>query len=528
MKNSYDAIVIGGGHNGLVTAAYLAKAQQRVLLLERRASLGGAAATEEPFPGYRVSTGASDAGLFRGEIISDLGLENHGLRFSHSPVELIALQPDGGSLILWADLDKTCADIKKHSALDAEKYPVYQQWMRRVSGVLESMLLLTPPDPAEQLRAREVLPWIGPTLKLRGLGKKDMMEFLRVLPMSATEFLDSWFESDVLKGALGAAAVAGSHLGPWASGTTLLMLYAGLRTENGASVGGRFVRGGIGQLSNALADVARQHGAEIHTGIDVERIRIEGGKATGVALASGEHISAGVVISNADPRQTLFRLVGAPHLPLKVVRRVKNIRFRGATAKLNLATDRLPTFNGISDPERLSGHILISPSLEYLERASDDAKYGRVSKRPFLDIVIPTILDPSLAPAGKHILSITMQYAPFDLRGRAWDDQREDLADHILETLTAYSPQLKESLLHRQVLTPLDWEREYGLPEGNVHHGEMGLDQLAFMRPIPGFGRYRMPIAGLYLCGAGAHPGGGVTGAPGYNAAREVLHDLQA
>jgi phytoene dehydrogenase-like protein len=309
--------------------------------------------------------------------------------------------------------------------------------------------------------------------------------------------------------------------GPQASGTAFMMLYHLLGAFNGGFRSSRFVKGGIGKLSEALAHAALRHGAKIYTDADVAKIKLSDSKATGVVLKNGEEISGRVIISDADPRRTFFDLVGAANLGPTFVRRVRNIRFRGATAKINLALNDLPQFK--PKETHLSGHIIICPSLEYLERAYDDAKYGRYSQQPYLDMVIPTVLDSSLAPAGKHIMSITMQYAPYRLREGNWVEDREKLGDHIINTLAEYAPNIKDLILHRQVITPLDWERDYALTEGGEFHGQMGLDQLLFMRPVAGYGQYRTPIENLYLCGAGTHPGGGVTGAPGYNAAREVL-----
>lgn len=525
MSKPYDVIIIGAGHNGLVAAACLAQAGKHVLVLERRNLLGGAAATEEIFPSFKINTGASDAGLFREEIISDLDLKKHGLEFLESPAAVFAPQPNGSALTLWRDEQKSLAEIARHSTKDAERFPAFVRLVSELTEVLHSITLLTPPSVSE-LKFEELLPWLNTGRKLKNLGKHEMMEFLRVLPMTVVEFLNEWFESEALKAVLGAASVAGSMQGPQASGTAFIMLYHYLGAANGGFKASRFVRGGIGQLSNALANSAKKHGAEIRLGAEVAQIKLEVGKAVGVVLKSGEEVSAKFIVSNADPRRSFFDLVGAPNLGPTFVRRVRNIRYRGTTAKVNLALDGLPAFKGITEAEsQLSGHIIICPNLEYLERAYDDAKYGRYSQQPYLDIVIPTVLDASLAPAGKHIMSIIMQYAPYKLRESHWDDMREKLGDHIINTLVQYAPNLKELILHRHVLTPLDYEREYALTEGGEFHGQMGLDQLLFMRPVAGFGQYRTPIARFYLCGAGTHPGGGVTGAPGYNAAREILRD---
>jgi phytoene dehydrogenase-like protein len=554
-NNSYDATIIGGGHNGLVTAAYLAKAGKKVLVLERRDTLGGAAATEEIWPGFKINTGAPDAGMLRPEVVAELGLRKHGLEFVESPVTAFAPQPDGSALTLWRDPRETRAEIARLSPADAEKFPAFMRLVTALTSILDNIMTLTPPN-LEEAKPGDLFPWAKLGLKLKGLGQREMMEFLRVLPMTAQEFLDEWFESEALKGLLGAAGISGTMQGPQSSGTAFVMLYHYLGAADGGFKATRLVRGGTGQLAAALASVARQYGAELRTGTDVSRILLAENpntgetQAVGVALASGEEILAKAVISNADPRRTLFGLAGAPNLEPHVVRRVRNIRYRGCVAKVNLALDGLPEFtspptgNAAENNTYLGGHIVISPTLEYLERAYDDAKYGRFSAQPYLDVVIPSVLDPSLAPAGQHVMSITMQYAPYYLQGSggeiqnlkskiqnpksAWDEQQKQaLADKIIDTLAQYAPNLKDLIRHCQVISPLDWEQEYGLTEGNIFQGEMGLDQLLFMRPTPGYGQYRTPLGGLYLCGAGTHPGGGVTGAPGYNAAREILSDLK-
>lgn len=523
MREAYDAVVIGAGHNGLVAAALLAQSGWEVLVVEQRDAPGGAAATEELFPGFKVNTGAQDAGLFQDEIVKTLFLKMYGLEFRESPVIAFAPQADGSSLTLWREVERSAEEIARFSATDASRFPAYARQVGRMSTLLQQMMLLPPPDLADR-NINELLPWGKVGLKLKGLGNREMMEFLRVLPMPAADFLDEWFDSMALKGVLAAGSVTGMMQGPRSAGTTLMLLYQAADGKGGFRAS-RFVRGGIGELSAALAGAARQNGAEIFTGNGVTHILQHDSQVTGVRLANGEEIRADVVLSSADPRRTFLQLVEAPNLEPRFVRAVRNIIYRGSTAQMHLALSGLPQFKGQTAETQLSGHILISPSLEYLERAYDDAKYGRVSANPSLDIVIPSVLDGTLAPAGQHVMSITMRYAPYWLRGAGWPKERDKLGGKILDTLTQYAPDIKDLVLHQQVLTPWDWEQEYGLTEGSITHGQMGLDQLMVMRPIPKWSQYRTPIENLYLCGAGAHPGGGVTGAPGYNGAREVLKD---
>jgi phytoene dehydrogenase-like protein len=430
---------------------------------------------------------------------------------------------------MWQDVGRTQTDLARLSETDAEKISQFVRRLAALTGVLDNIMTLTPPN-LSQRNVGDLLPWLKVGTDLKWLGQREMMEFLRVLPMTVAEFLDEWFESELLKGVLGSVGITGSMQGPRAAGTAFMYLYHYLGAASTGFKASRFVRGGVGQLSAALAGAARQYGAEIRTGTEVSQVAVKDGQATGVILAGGEEISARRVISSAAPRRTFFELVDPPELEPRFVRLVKNIRYRGCTAKVNLALGGLPYF--IHLPEDggpyLGGHILISPSLDYLERAYDDAKYGNFSRRPYLDVVIPSLIDPSLAPAGQHVMSITMQYAPYHLAESSWPQQRAALGDKIIDTLAEYAPNLKELILERQVISPLDWEQDYSLTEGSIFHGQMGLDQLLFMRPVAGWGQYRTPIDRLYLCGAGTHPGGGVTGAPGYNAAREILKDLNS
>ena len=523
MNKQYDAVIIGSGHNGLVTAVTLANAGKKVLVLEQRPVLGGAAATEEIFPSFKVNTGAGEAGLFRDEIVKELFLKMQGLEFRQSPAAIFAPQPDGRALTIWQDEAKTTATIAQFSQKDAGNYAAFRQQINQMAGVLGEMMLVTPPD-LLKLGVGDLADWGKVGLKLKRLGSKAMMEFMRLLPLPAADYLDEWFESDALKGAIGAAGITGLRQGPRSGGTTLMLFYQHMQ----GFPGGRIVLGGIGKLSEALAEAARQKGAEIRTNAAVARIKLnDDNQATGVILADGTEISARVIISNADPRRTLFDLVGPQYLAPTFMRAVRNIVYRGSTAKLNLALSGLPQFNGQTSEEQLAGRIRIAPSLNYLEKAYDAAKYGQISPQPYLEATIPTLLDPTLAPTGAHIMSIAMQFAPYDLRDSDWDTERERLGDHIITTLAQYAPNLQSQISNRQIITPLDWEQTYGLTEGSIMHGQMGLDQLLVMRPVAGWSQYATPIDNLYLCGAGTHPGGGVTGAPGYNAAKMILKAWQ-
>jgi len=521
---SFDAIVIGGGHNGLVAAAYLARAGLKVSVLERRSALGGAAGSEAVFPGFRVDSGSFDAGLFLPEIVSELKLADYGLRFITSPAVVHALQPGGGGLTLWRDPQRAAEEIARFSQADARRYPEYLAWLGRTAAVLERVLRLSPPQ-IPHLKAGDLLAWLPVALKARRLGRRDMLEMVRILPMPVADFLDEWFESKILKAALGMAGVFGNTLGPKSPGTAFMLLYQSLNAGEAGFRASRFVQGGMGCLAQALVDAARSYGAEIYTGRGVKQLLLEDGETKGVLLEDGERIEARTVISSANPRTTFFELVGAPHLEVRFVREVRNIRYRGSLARLNLALSELPASLLMmpDGKERLSGRVLICPDLEYLERAYDDAKYGRFPQRLVFDAAIPSLADPSLAPAGKHLMEINVQYPPYFLKGSNWDAERGNLGDRVVELLEESMPGIQDVIIDRQVLTPLDFERDYGLAEGCIYHGQMALDQLLFMRPVPGYANYRTPIEGLYLGGSGAHPGGGLTGAPGRNAARAVL-----
>jgi phytoene dehydrogenase-like protein len=523
-----DAIVIGAGGNGLVAAAYLAKAGRRVLVLERRASVGGIAVTEELFPGFRFSTCAPEGSRIAREVVQELRLASHGLVWLPADPVVFAPQPDGSQLTIWRDTARTVEEIGRFSAADARRYPAFVERMSRLADVVGGLLRAVPPELPQVGWAdlRGLLPLAGP---LRRLGRKRLNDLLRALPMSVADLLDEWFESDALKAAIAASAVRDVTWGPKEAGTAYTLLFNWSLSDTRLFRSSGLVRGGMGALAQALAAAARAAGAEIRTSAPVERILVEGGRAGGVALAGGERLAAGAVVSSADPRTTFFALCEPHHLPASFVRHARHVKYRGSTARIHLALWEPPEFTaaGRDGAEgRLAGPIQIAPTLAHLQRAYDCTKYGEFSTLPYLDVWIPTLLDPSLAPPGQHVLSITAKFAPYRLRHGSWAERREAFLETVLDTLAEHAPKLPDRVRFRAARLPTDLEAEYGVPEGSLCHGEMTLDQFFHMRPVPGCARYRGPIPGLYLCGAGTHPGGLVTGLPGRNAAREILRDL--
>jgi phytoene dehydrogenase-like protein len=524
MPQHYDAVVVGGGHNGLVSAAYLARAGRRTLVLERRHVLGGAAVTEELFPGFRYSVCSYVVSLLRPEIIRELDLPRHGL-------ELLPLDgtftpmPDGDHLWRSSDHARTRREIYRHSPLDAEAYEDYARAMVEMARFVKPILSMVPPDPYGF-----DLPGLwrlgGLAQRFRRLPLQRRHDLVQLMTMSAADMLDRWFETDVLKATLAASGIIGTFLGVRSPGTAYVLLHHYMGEIDGAFRSWGFSRGGTGAISLAIAGAAREAGAEIRTRAPVARIKTRNGRAVGVVLEGGEEIDAKVVLSSADPRVTFVRLCEPGTLDASFLAEVQRYRFRGSSGKVNLALDALPDFSALPGPgPHLRGAISISPSVDYMERAYDEAKYGDFSKRPYLDVVIPSLTDPSLAPPGRHVMSCFVQYAPYHLREGSWDEKREAFGDAVVDTLAEHAPNLKRIILHRQVLTPLDLEREWGLSEGNIFQGELSLDQLFFLRPVPGWARYRTPLANLYMCGSAAHPGGGIMGAPGRLAALEVLAD---
>jgi phytoene dehydrogenase-like protein len=532
-RRRYDAVVIGGGHNGLVTAAYLGRAGIRTLVLERRDVVGGAAETSQLAPGVRVPTLAHTVGRLRPSIVRDLGLKMHRLSMVGPDVRVFAPGPDGDSVVLWSDLARTAAGLRARSAHDADAYAAFDRLVRALAGFLGEVAGRTPPD-IEAPGAGSALAGLQLGRTFRGLGRDDARALTRVLPMAIADFVAESFETDALQAAIAWRGVQYTAMGPWSAGTTAVLLGDSAGNDGGAAGQTVFARGGPGALATALQEAAQAAGVEVRTGVEVTSITSRDGRVTGVVLANGEEIDSPVVVSGLDPKQTLTRLADPVAVGPNLLWRAGNIRTPGTVAKVNLALAELPTFTAASGEDGaplLRGRILIAPGIDAMERAHDDAKYGRASDDPIMEATIPSLADPSLvvgAPDGTQVMSVIVQSTPHTLRGTDWDAEREGFGDRVVKALDAYAPGLASLVTARQVLTPLDLERDYGLTGGHPMHGEHGLDQFYLWRPLLGHARYRLALDGLYLAGAGAHPGGGVTGQPGQNAAREIISDWKS
>ena len=523
MSKRYDAVVIGGGHNGLTSAAYLARAGWKVLVLERRHVLGGAAVTEEVFPGFRFSVASYVVSLLRPEIIRELDLPRHGLEIL--PLDGTFTPLDGDYLWRVNDHARTMRELRRWSRTDAEAYEEYGRLMVDMARFIKPILSVVPPDPG-RIDPREWLPLLGLARSFRKLSELQQAVFVQLMTMSAADFLDQWFETDPLKATMSASGIIGTFQGVRSPGTAYVLLHHYMGEIDGAFRAWGIPRGGTGGISMAIASAARAAGAEIRCEAPVSRIATRGGRASGVVLESGEEIDAGTVLSSVDARLTFVGLLEPGTLDPKFEGEVRRYKFRGSSGKVNLALDGLPDFECLPGPgDHLRGAISFSPSVDYMERAYDDAKYGRFSRRPYIDTIIPTLVDPSMAPPGKHVMSCFVQYAPYHLADGegTWDQQREAFGDAVIDTIEERAPNIRKLIVHRQVLTPLDLERQFGLTEGNIFQGELSLEQLFFSRPVPGWARYRTPVRDLWMCGSATHPGGGIMGAPGRIAALEVL-----
>jgi phytoene dehydrogenase-like protein len=522
MGQHYDVVVIGGGHNGLVNAAYLAKAGKKVVVLERRHVLGGAAVTEEIIPGFLFSECSYVVSLLRPEIIRELDLPRHGLEIL--PLDgTFSPMPSGDYLWRMNDHAKSVRDIRRHSRLDAEAYDEFSKMMTPMCRFVKPMLSMVPPDPTT-LNPKDLKQLHFLLQRFRELSSDERYTLVQLMTMSSADFLDQWFETDVLKATMSASGIIGTFLGIRSPGTAYVLLHHYMGEIDGAFRSWGFSRGGTGAISNAIADAAREAGVEIRTKAPVGKILVKNDRVCGVVLQSGEELSANVVSSSVDPHLTFEKFLEPSELPADFLEGVRRYKFRGSSGKVNLALDALPNFKCFPGPgAHLRGAISISPSMEYMERAYDDAKYGHFSRKPYIDMVIPSLTDPSVAPPGKHVLSCFVQYAPYKLAQGTWDDQKEAFGDNVINTIAEYAPNIKDIIVGRQVLTPLDLEREFGLTQGNIFQGELSLEQLFFLRPVAGWAYYRTPIRNLYMCGSATHPGGGIMGANGRIASQVIL-----
>ena len=532
MAETHDVIIVGGGHNGLVAAFYLAKAGFKPLVLERRAQVGGAAITEEFHPGFRCSTLAHNTGPLRADIVREMQLEKHGLKLTTPEVSTVSLLPDGRALVLYSDAKKAAEEIAQWSQKDAASYADFGAALGKIGKVIGEALALTPPN-IDSPSTGDLWGMLKTGRSIRNLGKRDLYRVLRWGPMAVADLMAEFFETEPLRATIAARGIFGTFLGPWSAGSALvLMLRAAADPSSNASPAGsvQFPAGGLGAITLAMAAAAKQAGAEIRTGADIAQILVKDGVATGVVLTSGEEISARAVVSNADPKRTLMRLVDPTHLAPDFIQKIKNYRSVGTVAKVNLALAALPEFTALKakgNGNLLQGRIQISPEIDYLERAFDESKYGNFSRQPYIEIAIPSLSDPSLAPAGQHVMSIYMQYAPYKLINSDWESQRTALGETVVKTIAQYAPNLQQIILRHQIITPKDLEETYGLTGGHIFHGELALDQFFTMRPLLDWARYQTPIERLYLCGNGTHPGTGLTGGSGANAAREIVKALK-
>jgi phytoene dehydrogenase-like protein len=533
MSNQSDVLIIGAGHNGLVTAGYLARAGLRVTVLERRHVVGGASVTEEPWPGFKISSLSYLCSLLQPRIIRELELAKFGYHLYPKDPSFFTAYPDGRHLFFWQDMSKTVAEIAKFSKRDAELYPQYEHELAQLAEWVEGLLLETPPNIIRR-KLSDLLQMGKLGMNALKLGDAGLVRMVKIMTQRAKDFLQERFESEQIKTTLATDGVIGTNGGPSTPGTAYILLHHLMGGAAGARGLWGFVRGGMGAISQALAQSAQAKGAIIRTNAGVEKILIKDGRAYGAVLTSGEEVKAKVVVSNAEPKRTFLQLIEAQQLDEEFRQAIERFRVEGSVVKINLALDGLPNFKAFPNksdkevnlPHRTTMHFC--PTLEYVDRAWEDALQGRPSTKPMLECTIPSAYDDSLAPPGQHVMNIFAQYAPYSLKEGQWTQALKDqFAERCLDAIAEYAPNIREIILHRQIISPLDMEQEYGLTGGNIFHGEMNLDQLFFMRPVAGWANYRTPVQNLYLCGSGTHPGGGVMGAPGFNAAREILKDLK-
>ena len=529
MMNNYDAIIIGAGHNGLVAAAYLAKAGRKVLVLERRHLVGGATMTEEIFPGFKFTEFSYVVSLLRPEIIRDLKLPQHGLKILPLPSTFTPMD-NGDYLAGWDDHDTTRREIYRHSPKDAEAYDEYARRMARLAKAIKPILSLIPPNPAS-LSPGDLIGLLKLGQFASTLTEKEFYGLAKIMTQSAADMLEEWFETPALLGTKSASGIIGTFLGPRSPSTAYVLLHHYMGEIDGAFRAWGFAKGGTGGVANAIASAAQSLGAEIRVNSTVKQVIVKNERAVGVALENGDEIHAKAILSSADPYVTLLKLVEEKHLPADLIHAIKKFRRRGSSGKVNLALSELPNFTAL--PYDGKGHnsvlhrgaISISPSIDYIERAYDDAKYGRFAKEPYVDMIVPSMIDPDMAPPGKHVMSCFVQYAPYDLEG-GWDDaKREAFGETVIATIEKYAPNIRRAIIGKQVITPVDIERIAGITGGNIFHGELLLHQLFFMRPATQWSSFRTPLKGYYLAGSGAHPGGGIMGAPGKLAAEIALKD---
>ncbi|MDH3519298.1 MAG: NAD(P)/FAD-dependent oxidoreductase [Myxococcales bacterium] len=522
MTQTYDAIIIGGGHNGLTCAAYLAKAGRKVVVLERRHVLGGAAVTEEIYPGFKYTVCSYVISLLRPEVIRELELPKHGLKI-HPIDSTFVPKEDGDCLITYADEAQAREEFKRHSVRDAEMMPHFSEMMYKMAYAVKPILAYVPPNLTQpNLRDLRTLKNFGQHLK--GLGKETFHQLSKLMTMSVHDFLAEYFESDIIRATTSLSGIIGTMLGVKSPGTAYVLLHHFMGELDGAFTAWGAQEGGTGALSECIASAARSHGAEIRVSAPVAQVIVNGGTAVGVALENGDEIYANAIVSSCDPKVTFRKLIEEKELPEDLVRAIDRFKYRGSSGKVNMALDAMPVFRGMQDPSLLEGSVDICPSIDYMEQAYDDAKYGGFSRRPCMEVEVPSMVDPSMAPRGKHVMSIFVQYAAYEMQEYGnRDQQREAFGNAVIDTLSEFCPNLKDIILHKQVLTPWDLEDKIGLTEGNIFQGELTLDQLFFFRPAVGWADYRTPIRNYWQCGSGTHPGGGITSGPGRMAAREIL-----